>query len=124
MASNEIARRSFISGLVLGATALTVAAQEGPAKGMKNLVTLATTDDIDNLGPGIPAMVTRAMDIPDPDRIGEPIYIQTRSGQMKAIGILNQVTFTRDMFDTTSWEGSGMLVPGLQRGDFTFRGWR
>lgn len=124
MASNEIARRSFISGLVLGATTLTVAAQSGPAVGMKNLVTLATTDDILALNPGTPAVMTPPMDIPDPDRIGDMVYIQTPSGQMKAIGILNQVTITRDMIDVTTWGGEGVLVPGLQRGDFTFRGWR
>ena len=124
MANNEIARRSFISGLVLGATALTVAAHEGPAKGMKNLVTLATTDDILALNPGTPAVMTPPMDIPDPDRIGDIVYVQTPSGAMKAIGILREVTITRDMIDVTTWGGEGVMVPGIQRGEFSFRGWK
>lgn len=106
-------RRSFLRGMLVSATAGTA------------LVKLASAEETHFLSTTAPIAVGNLEpEIYPPDWQGSPEVYMRIHGKFVAVGLLHQLTITQGVMEATSWEGHAVMVPGLKRGDFSFRGER
>jgi hypothetical protein len=105
-------RRGFLKGVLITTTA---------AASSTALVQLASPEDL------------RQLDVRRPIILGQPepylfefgdgeLYVRLKNGGFVAVGYITHFAMTRSVHEVTTWEGEGILIPGLKRGQVFFEG--
>lgn len=106
--SEQLTRRDLFRGMMVAATATTLA-QLAPNESA--LVVRATAAELQAFGritEPTPVTVGRVLKQYEPAEPGEMAFVQDRKGTFVPFGIISQMNVTQDVWDTTSFDSADM----------------